>query len=79
MKIVRINKLEGGRTLAFVDIETDDNIIIKGFRLVNGTNGIFLASPDEKGKDGKYYDTVIVPKELREQLEKMAIDEYNNG
>lgn len=77
MKIVRINKLNSGKSVAFVDIETNDGIIIKGFRLVNGNQGMFLASPDEKGKDGKYYETVIVPKEIKAELEKLAIIEYN--
>lgn len=76
MKIVRINKLDGGKTAAFVDIETDEGIIIKGFRLVNGSNGMFLAAPDEKGKDGKYYENVILPKDLKEKFEKLAIEEY---
>ena len=78
MKISRMNPLKGeSKTAAFFDIQTEEEIIIKGFRLVNGSNGMFLASPDEKGKDGKFYDKVIVPKELKEKLEKMAIDEYN--
>ncbi len=80
MKIVRMNKLDqsgGGKLAAFFDIETNDEIIIKGFRLVQGSNGLFVSSPDEKGKDGKYYDTVILPKEMKQQLENMAIEEYN--
>ncbi|MFA3783375.1 septation protein SpoVG family protein [Melioribacteraceae bacterium 4301-Me] len=80
MKILRMNKLDksnGGKTLAFFDIETDDGILIKGFRVVNGNNGLFISSPDEKGKDGKYYETVTLPREMKKKLEKMAIDEYN--
>jgi len=77
MRVYRLNKVEGGKTVAFVDIETDDGIIIKGFRLVNGQNGLFLASPDEKGKDGNYYETVIVPPQLKQKFEKLAIEEYN--
>lgn len=76
MKIVRMNKLNGGKTLAFFDIETDDGIIIKGFRIVDGSKGKFIASPDEKGKDGKFYETVIIPKEMKDELEKIALSEY---
>lgn len=77
MKIIRMNKLDGGKTAAFFDIQTNDNIIIKGFRLVTGSNGFFISSPDEKGKDGKYYETVTLPKEMKQQLEKMAVEEFN--
>ncbi len=80
MKIVRMNKLDastGGKTAAFLDIQTNDDIIIKGFRLVNGTKGLFISSPDEKGKDGKYYETVTLPKNMKQELQKLAIEEYN--
>lgn len=78
MKIVRMNKIQGGgKTVAFFDIQTDDDIVIKGFRLVNGANGLFLSAPNEKGKDGKFYETVILPKEMKKELEKKAVDEYN--
>ena len=80
MKIVRINPLKndsGGKTKAFFDIQTNDGIIIKGFRIVDGSNGLFVSSPNDKGKDGKYYDNVILPKEMKSELDKMAIEEYN--
>jgi stage V sporulation protein G len=81
MKIIRLNPLKSdgsGKTAAFFDIQTNDGITIKGFRLVNGSNGLFMSAPDQKGKDGKYYETVILPKEMKSELEKMAIEEYNS-
>lgn len=80
MKIVRMNPMKSdasGKTAAFFDVQTDDGIVIKGFRLVNGSSGLFLSSPDQKGKDGKYYETVSLPKEMKIELEKMAIEQFN--
>jgi stage V sporulation protein G len=80
MKIIRMNPLgneTSGKTAAFFDVQTDDGIILKGFRLVNGSNGIFMSSPDQKGKDGKYYETVTLPKEMKSELEKVALEEFN--
>lgn len=78
MKVSRMNLFEGdSKLVAFFDIQTDEGIIVKGFKLVNGANGLFAGAPSEKGKDDKYYDSVIVPKELKESLQTMAIDEYN--
>ncbi|HVO73526.1 MAG TPA: septation protein SpoVG family protein [Ignavibacteriaceae bacterium] len=82
MKIVRMNPIKsslGGKMAAFFDIQTDDGIIIKGFRLVNGSNGLFISPPDEKGKDGKYYDSVILPKEMKDSLQKTALDELKKN
>jgi stage V sporulation protein G len=82
MKIVRMNHLKsnsGGKTAAFFDIQTKDGITIKGFKVINGANGLFVSAPNEKGKDGKYYETVILPKELKDQVDKLAMDEYNKS
>ena len=82
MKIVRMNHIKsnsGGKTAAFFDIQTNDGITIKGFKVVNGSNGLFVSSPNEKGKDGKYYETVILPKEMKDNLEKLAVDEYSKS
>jgi stage V sporulation protein G len=72
-----LEKNSNSKMVAFLDIETDDGIILKKFRLINGPNGLFLSAPSEKGKDDKYYETVILPKSLKEYAEKAAIEEYN--
>ncbi len=82
MKIVRMNHLKnnsGTKTAAFFDIQTNDGITIKGFKIVNGANGMFVSPPNEKGKDGKYYDSVLLPKDMKENLEKLALDEYDKS
>ena len=81
MKIVRMNPLKNSasKTVAYFDMQTNDGIVIKGFRIVNGTNGLFVSSPDEKGKDGKYYESVILPKEMKDQLQQIALEEYNKA
>ncbi|MBX3008391.1 MAG: septation protein SpoVG family protein [Melioribacteraceae bacterium] len=81
MKIVRMSKLENsnGKTQAYFDIQTSDGIVLKGFRIVSGTNGLFVSAPNEKGKDGKYYDTIVLPKEMKEELQKTALEEFENS
>jgi stage V sporulation protein G len=75
-----MNKIQSSgtsKTLAFFDIQLDNEIIIKGFRIINGSKGLFISAPDEKGKDGKFHETVILPREMKSDLEKLALDEYN--
>lgn len=78
MKIARLHILGNstGNAKAFLDIETDEGLIIKGFKLINGPTGYFVGAPSEKGKDGKWYETVQIPKELKEQINRIAIEEY---
>jgi stage V sporulation protein G len=77
MKIKRMNPYEGeSKTAAFFDLETDEGIVIKGFTLVESTNGLFASAPSEKGKDDKYYDKVLMSNELKSQLNELAISYY---
>jgi stage V sporulation protein G len=77
MKIGRMNPYEGeSKTAAFFDLETDEGIIIKGFTLVKGPHGLFVSSPQSKGKDGKYYDKVVIPDELKKELNNIALKKY---
>ena len=55
---------------------------MKGFKLVDGINGLFVSVPSQKGTDEqgntKYYDTIwIESKELRQELNDLAIETYN--
>ena len=78
MKIDRMNKGEWGKTKAFFDLQTEDKFTIKGFRLVEGINGLFVSFPSQKGSDEEYHDTVWAEREIKEKLNKLAVDSYNN-
>ena len=77
MKINRMNiGTTWGKTKAFFDIETEEGFGIKGFRIVEGTNGLFVSFPSQKNKDGEYYDTIWAGKELKHSLHEMATERY---
>lgn len=63
---------------AFVNLNLDDTLIIKGLTLVEGKNGLFLSFPSKKGKDGNYYDSVYsLDKEWFNLLQDACIKKYN--
>ena len=72
-----------GKVKAFFDVE-NAGFEMKGFRLVEGINGLFVSMPsrkgtDEEGKD-KWFDTIwIESRDTREKLNNAAINEYNDG
>ena len=77
MKISRMNRGNCGKVRAFFDLTTQDGFTIKGFKLVEGINGLFVSMPSQKGNDDEYYDTIwIESKQLREELSTLAITEY---
>tara|TARA_Y100000310_G_scaffold303052_1_gene341022 strand:- start:470 stop:757 length:288 start_codon:yes stop_codon:yes gene_type:complete len=77
MKIVRINKGSWGKVRAFFDLETSDGFTIKGFKMVQGENGIFIGFPSQE-KDGEYHDTVWANKDIKKEVEELAKIEYDN-
>lgn len=76
MKIERMNKGNWGKLRAFFDLRTTDGFVIKGFKIVEGINGLFVGMPSVQNKEGEYYDSVFADKDLRDELEKLAIREY---
>ena len=76
MKIERMNKGSWGKVRAFFDIMTDEGFTIKGFKLIEGINGLFVGVPSQKGKDDEYFDTVFIAPELREELNHLAMQTY---
>ena len=74
-----MNKGSWGKIKAFFDLQTEDGFTIKGFKLVEGTNGLFVGFPSQKGNDDEYHDTVWVEKEVREQVIELAKSEYESS
>jgi len=37
---------------------------------------MFISAPADKGKDGKYYESVVLPRDLTDTLQKIAIEKY---
>ncbi len=80
MKIARMSKGSWGKVRAFFDLETDEGLVVKGFKLIEGINGLFVGMPSQK-KDNEYDDTCYFKKEYKhnfEQLKKIAKEEYDN-
>ena len=76
--VKRINRMDGTRNLkAFCDLEVAETFLIKGVRVVEGKNGLFVSMPQEQGKDGNWYDTVFpLTKEARKQVSEVVLTAY---
>ena len=77
MKIERMNKGSWGKVRAFFDICTQEGLIVKGFKLIDGINGLFVGLPSEKGKDEEWRPTVFADKALMQNMLDLALAEYN--
>ena len=66
------------KIVAFFDLVTSEGFTIKGFKLVDNGNAKFVGFPSQKGKDGEFYSTVWAEKELKEEVNNLALKEYGD-
>ena len=76
MKISRMHKGDWGKVKAFFDLETEEGFTIKGFKVVQGIDSLFVGFPS-KEKDGEYNDTIFADKTLKQKLNKLALEYYS--
>ena len=84
MKITSINvrkvEKEDSNLRAFVNITIDDALAVKDLRIIDGNNGLFVAMPSRKNKDGEYRDIVHpINQEVRDMMEEEIIKAYNEA
>jgi len=79
LKVVRLYRLEGdSKTKAFADIAIGD-FIVKGLKVLEGKNGLFLGMPQEKAKDGRWYNAFYpATKEARLSLTDAVLAAYQS-
>ena len=78
LEVSRIHKLDGtGPTKAFCDLSVFGSFIVKGLRVVEGEKGLFVSMPQEAGRDGKWYTTVIpLKREVKDEIERIVLEAY---
>lgn len=79
IKVQRMYRFETDRPLkAFTDIVVNDALLIKGVRIMEGREGLFVSMPREQAKDEKWYDTVrCLTVEIRDQIKEVCLEAYN--
>lgn len=66
-------KLKGYATIIF-----DDCFVVRDLKVIQGTNGMFVAMPSKKTKDGTYRDTAHpLNNETRDMIESAVLGEYD--
>jgi len=66
------NKLKGFATITF-----DDCFMVHNIRIIDGNNGLFVAMPDRKLKDGEYVNVAHpMNNEARKMITDSILEEY---
>lgn len=77
IQVSRIYRIEGDPKLkAFADV-CFGGVIVKGLRIICGSNGLFVSMPRHQGKDGRWYNTVYpATKEIQKQLNDAVLSAF---
>jgi stage V sporulation protein G len=78
IEVARLHRLESNGPLrAFADVVINQ-VLLKGLRIVEGKNGMFITMPQSQGKDGKWYCTAMLLDDgLKEELQNVLLEAYN--
>jgi len=74
---VRVTLREEPRLKAFVNVTFDNDFVIRGMKVIEGRNGLFVAMPSRRSKDGTFRDIAHpINNEMRKRLEEVVLEEY---
>ena len=75
---VRIFPVQEDRLKAYVTITFDRCFVVRDLKVINGNNGLFVAMPSKRRKDGTYRDTAHpLDNRTRQMIESKVLTEYN--
>jgi stage V sporulation protein G len=75
---VKVFPVQEDRLKAYVAITFDHCFVIRDLKVINGNNGLFVAMPSKKMKDGSYKDTAHpLNNETRQMIEAKVLAEYD--
>jgi stage V sporulation protein G len=74
---VKVFPLNEERLKAYVTITIDNCFVIRDLKIINGNNGLFVAMPSKKRKDGQFKDIAHpLNNETREKIENKIFEVY---
>ena len=78
VSIYPINK-EDSNLKAFATLEIDSAFVVKGIKIIEGKNGLFIAMPSHKGEDDEYYDDCFpITQKAREDVNEAILSVYES-
>ncbi len=78
LAVKRLVKFDGeGSLRAYCDLVISDTFLVKGLRVVDGKNGLFVSMPRQQTKQGKWFDSVeTLTKETKSEVDRIVLDAY---
>ncbi|MDR1322093.1 MAG: septation regulator SpoVG [Gracilibacteraceae bacterium] len=78
---VRVRKVSAdGKMKAVVSVTFDDEFVVHDIKVVDGTNGLFVAMPSRKTPEGEFRDIAHpISSAAREKIQTRVLSEYERA
>ena len=78
LSVTRLVRFDGtGSLKAYCDLSIANAFVIKGLRVVEGRNGLFVSMPRQQGKDRKWYDNIVLlNKQIKQNVDRVVLEAY---
>ncbi|MGE0764420.1 MAG: septation regulator SpoVG [Bdellovibrionales bacterium] len=74
---VKVFCVNEDRLKAYVSITIDECFVVRDLKVIRGNDGLFVAMPSKKRKDGQFKDIAHpLNQETRDAIEKAVFDAY---
>ena len=74
---IRVTLRNEERLKGFANITFDSCFVVRGMKIIEGNNGLFVSMPSRKRPNGTYQDIAHpIRQELREDIESQVLKEY---
>jgi len=78
---IRIRKVSGeGKLKAYVTLTFDSAFVVHNVKIIEGENGVFIAMPSRKIKNGEYKDVAHpINSDFRHYLQEKLVEAYEGA
>lgn len=74
---VRVFPVNEEKLKGYATITIDGCFVIRDLKIINGNNGLFVAMPSKRRKDGSFRDTAHpLNNQTREKIESKVLNQY---
>jgi stage V sporulation protein G len=76
---VRITLKNEEKLKAFASITFDNSFVVRGLKVINGSQGYFVSMPSRRRKDGTFQDLAHpINNDLRKKIEDKVLDAFES-
>ncbi len=74
---VRISLVNESKLRAFVSITIDDCFVVRGIKIIQGPNGLFVSMPSRRTSRGTFQDIAHpIREEMRQKMDRLILDAF---